>query len=95
MKLVDLRKISIREQAKIHFCLQNGLECVVDEHGVAQVPGLHAKPDFNLEEELAGAGEFLFEPSLPKPPRKLKRAEMESMAAASPAAAAAHDHDDE
>ena len=95
MKLLDLRKVAIREQAKIHFRLRNGMECVVTEYGVAQVPGLHAKPEFHLEEELAEAGEFLLEPRPPKPPRKLRRAEMESMAAATPAAAAAHDHDDE
>jgi hypothetical protein len=95
MTLLDLRKAAIRERAKIHFRLQNGMECVVSEHGVAQVPGLHAKPEFNLEEELAAAGEFLFEPQPPKPPRKLRRAELEAIAAAAPAAAAAHEHEDE
>ncbi len=95
MKLQDLRKAAIREQAKIHFRLRNGMECVVSEHGVAQVPGFRGKPDFNLEEELASADEFLLEPQPPKAPRKLRRAELESMVAAAPAAAAAHDHDDE
>ena len=94
MKLLDLRKAAIREQAKIHFRLRNGMECVVSEHGVAQVPGLHGKPEFNLEEELAAAGEFLVEPRPPKAPRKLRPAEMESIVAAAPAAAA-HDHEDE
>jgi hypothetical protein len=95
MKLQDLRKLAIREQAKIHFRLSNGMECVVNEQGVAQVPALRSKPEFNLEQEAAGAGEFLFEPLPPKPPRKLRRAEIEAMADAAPAAAAAHDHDDE
>jgi hypothetical protein len=95
MKLLDLRKTAIREQAKIHFRLRNGMECIISEHGVAQVPGLHAKPEFNLEEELDVAAEFLLEPKPPKAPRKLRREELESMAAAAPVAAAAHDHDDE
>jgi hypothetical protein len=95
VKLQDLRKAAIREQAKIHFRLRNGMECVVSEHGVAQVPGLHAKPEFNLEEELSAADEFLFEPQPPQAPRKLRRAELEAIAAVAPAAAAAHDHEDE
>ena len=95
MKLLDLRRIALRVQAKIHFRLRNGMECIVNEHGVAQVPGLHAKPEFTLEEELAEAGEFLVEPPPPKAPRKLRRTEVEAMAAAAPVAAAAHDHDDE
>ena len=95
MKLLDLRKAAIREKAKIHFRLRNGMECVVSEHGVAQVPGLHGKPEFNLEEELAAAGEFLLEPQPPKAPRKLHRTELESIAAATPVAAPAHEREDE
>jgi hypothetical protein len=95
MKLAALRRLSIREQAKIHFRLSNGMECVVNEQGVAQVPGLRGKPGFNLEEELAGAGEFLLEPAAPRPPRKLRLEELESMTNASPAAAPAHEHEDE
>lgn len=95
MKLADLRRLSIRKQLKIHFRLRNGLECVVNEQGVAQAPALKSVPDFNFEEELAAAGEFLIEPAAPGQPRKISRAEMTELAAASPAAAAAHDHDDE
>ena len=36
MKLGDLRKLSIKQQLKIHFRLRNGMECIVNE-GVAQV----------------------------------------------------------
>ncbi|HLH18258.1 MAG TPA: hypothetical protein VKX45_13640 [Bryobacteraceae bacterium] len=95
MKLAALRRLSIREQAKIHFRLSNGMECVVNEQGIAQVPGLRSRPAFNLEEELAAAGEFLIEPAAPRPSRKLLRSEIESLAEAAPAAAAAHDHEDE
>jgi hypothetical protein len=95
MTLSDLRKLSIRQQVKIHFRLQNGMECVVNELGVALVPGLHSAPDFNLDTELAGAAEFLLEPAPPSPPRSLRRDELATLAAASPAAAPVHDHDDD
>jgi hypothetical protein len=63
MTLADLRRLSIQKQYLIHFRLRNGLECVVSEHGIAQVPELRKVPDFNLEEELAEASEFLIEPA--------------------------------
>jgi hypothetical protein len=62
VKLADLRKIAIRRQTRIRFRLRNGQECVITEHGVAQVAGLKGVPDFNLEEELALAASFLLEP---------------------------------
>ena len=64
MKLADLRRLSIRKQLRIHFRLRNGMECVISEHGIAQVPALKGVPDFNLEEELTAAGEFLLDLSL-------------------------------
>ena len=94
MHLLDLRRLSVKKRLRIRFALSNGMECVVNEQGVAQVPELRARPAFDLEEELAAAGEFLLEPAGPRPSRKLARAEMESLAAAAPTAAA-HDHDDE
>lgn len=95
MKLADLRRLSIRRQWKIHFKLRNGMECIVDEQGVARAPALHSVPNFNFEEELAEAEEFLVEPAPPAPARKFSRAELTPLADASPAAAAGHDHDDE
>ena len=99
MKLADLRKLSIRKRFRIRFRLQNGLECVIAEDGVARMPALKAVPDFNLEQELASAREFLLEPVIPageKSPRRpcsIERAELEKLALAAPAA---HDeHDDE
>src|SRR5947199_327410 len=65
MKLADLRRYSIRKQFTIRFRLRNGMECVITDTGIAQVPALKAPPDFNLEEELASASEFLLEPSAP------------------------------
>jgi len=105
MKLAELRKLSIRNQSRIHFRLRNGMECILTEHGIAQVPGLKGIPDFNLEEELAAASEFLLEPAgIPDKKndkknqprsRSLTRAELAGMTAGSPAAGTAPEHDDE
>ncbi len=95
MKLADLRRLAIRKDLKIHFRLRNGLECVVNRDGIAQVPGLKGVPDFNLDEELDAAIDFLLEPPPPGRPRKVAQAEMMALSAAAPAASAAPDHEDE
>jgi len=99
MKLADLRKLSIRQQIRIHFRIGNGMECVVTEHGLAQVPGLNTIPDFNLEQELSSAGEFLLEPvtaaKVPAKPRQISREELAGMVAASAPGAAAVEHEEE
>ena len=99
MKLVDLRKIAVRQQFRIRLQISNGLECIVNQHGVAQVPALHGIPDFNLEKELESVSQFLLEPAVadpknPTPPRSLTRDELGAMADRSPVAAAA-DHEEE
>jgi hypothetical protein len=95
VRLADLRRLAVRKQLSISFRLRNGLECVVNRDGVAQVPGLNTVPDFNLEDELAAAGDFRIEPAPPGQPGSIARAEMMQMAAASPLAAASHEHEDE
>jgi len=95
MKLADLRRLTIKKRLKVHFRLKNGMECIMNEQGIATVPALKSAPDFNLEEELSSAAEFLIEPAPPAQSRTIQRAEMTAMAADSPTAAAAHDHDDE
>jgi hypothetical protein len=87
MKLADLRKLAIRRQFRIRFALRNGMECVVDQHGVARVPALNTVPDFDLEVELAAAKEFAIDtapgkdPSIPRP---VRRDELAAMTAVSP-----------
>jgi len=102
MTLADLRKFSIRKQFRVRFPLQSGLECVINEHGVAQVPALESVPDFNLEQELVAVRRFVLEPLVPAgeknppKPRSITREELETLALAAPAAAGARDeHDDE
>ena len=98
MKLADLRRLSIRKQLRIRFPLSNGLECVVTEHGIAQVPTLRRVPDFNLEQELAGASQFVLEPVLADsktrtPAKTLTVDELNAMLSTSPASAAEHEED--
>ena len=103
MKLADLRKYAIRKQIRIRFPLRNGMECVVNELGVAQVPSLKQPPDFNLEEELSAAVTFVLEPVVaagtrnPPKPATMARAELSALTEESHGTAAAtHDeHEDE
>jgi len=99
MKLGDLRKLAIRQQTRIRFPLANGLECVVNEHGVAQVPALHSIPDFNLEQELAAAQHFQLDvlaadPKVPVKTRALRREELAALTDGAPTAEV-HDRDDD
>jgi hypothetical protein len=99
MKLADLRKLSIRQNLKIRFQLSNGMECVITEHGVAQVPALRRAPDFNLEQELVSISEFVLDSAAQDPkrhvaPRRIGREELAAMAAPAASAAGA-EHDEE
>jgi len=105
MTLADLRKLSIRKQFQIRFRLRNGLECVINDHGVAQVPALKGTPDFNLEEELTLANEFLIDAPLdplakktakiPVKPRSVRREEIQAMSGSTTSASAGSSHDEE
>jgi len=99
MKLGDLRKFAIRQQTRIRFPLSNGMECVMNEQGVAQVPALRGVPSFNLEQELAAAQNFQLDsptadPKAPIRTRALRRDEL-AVLTDGPAVVEAHDHDDE
>jgi hypothetical protein len=100
MKLGDLRKLAIRQQSRIRFVLANGMECVVNERGIAQVAALRTVPDFNLEHELAAAQQFVLDtlttdPKQPIQSRELRREELAALAGGGPTTADVHDHDDE
>ncbi len=61
MRLADLRRVAIKSSVRVRFSLSNGMECVLNEHGIAHIPALRAVPDFDLEEELARASQFTVE----------------------------------
>ena len=99
MKLADLRKLSVKKQLRIRFLLPNGMECVVNEHGIAQIPALRTVPDFNLEEALAAVGQFSLEALAADPrkgprPQTLSRDQLAALACAGGPEAAHDDHDE-
>ena len=102
MKLSDLRRVTVRKNLRIRFPLSNGMECVLNEHGIAQVPALRAVPAFNLEEELAAAREFVVEPAgaiekdkaRQKPPRRYTRDEMATLVTAGGGAVGHDEHEE-
>jgi hypothetical protein len=101
MTLTDLRKLTVKKHIRVHFHLQNGMECIVDEHGLARIPALNKVPDFNLERELVSVGEFVLE--MPQETDKkgiakrqtLAREQMDAMTSAPAGGAAAAAHDEE
>ena len=104
MRLLDVRRLAIAETARLRFSAGGNRECVIDEHGVARVPGLNGAPDFNLETELASAQEFHME-FVPRgknakqtpPPKRLTRGQVEQMCERKESGAhvaAGHDEDE-
>jgi hypothetical protein len=111
MRLSDVRRLAIQDHVRVQFPIPMSEEpsafiCVVDEHGVARVPGLAGAPGFTLEAALAEADEFTVEPvPLASAGKKgsdsgaarMSRAEFEQHCnrKAQPAhAGPAHDHDE-
>jgi hypothetical protein len=100
MRLADLRRLSIERETRIRFPVAGGLECVVTERGIAQVPALRGIPAFNLERELAVAREFHFEPAGPSGRNRasaaslLTRAEVARLLAPTPSTAATEHEED-
>ena len=102
MKLIDLRRVTVKKRLRIRFALSNGMECLVTEHGVAQVPALRAVPAFNLEEELVAVQQFLIEPAADgekdrakTKPRTYSRDEMAALMASGAGADTRHDEHEE
>jgi hypothetical protein len=62
LKLGDVRRLAIRKRLRVRFRLANGMECVINERGITEVPGLEAVPDFSLEDEFAKSVQFAVEP---------------------------------
>ena len=99
MKLADLRKVAVKKNLIVRFPLSNGMECVLNQHGIAQVPALRSVPDFNLEDEFTRVQEFLVEPAQndkgKSKPHRYTRGQMAELAAAGTGGETAHDeHED-
>jgi hypothetical protein len=98
MKLADLRRAAIKSNVRVRFSLSNGMECVLNEHGIAQVPDLRSVPNFDLEDELARASRFTVEPVAAEKsrerPRVLSRDELAALVGTKTAEAGHDDHDE-
>ena len=98
MKLADLRRVAIKTSVRFRFPLSNGLECVLNEHGIAEIPALKVVPSFDLEEELARAEKFTMEPvAVEKNKSRIQvfnREQLAVLVGPKTAEAAHDDHDD-
>jgi hypothetical protein len=61
VKLADLRRAAVKHSSRVRFSLPDGLECVVDEHGVARIPALQRATSVNIERELETVRQFSVE----------------------------------
>ncbi len=102
MKLLDVRKLAIRQKVQVRFRMRNGMDCVINETGVAQVPTWKGIPDFNLEEELEAADSFLLEPVVATANRKgapltrsIGKTELSVMTSGSAGGAANPEHEED
>ncbi|MCZ2077576.1 MAG: hypothetical protein HUU41_05490 [Bryobacteraceae bacterium] len=93
MKLTDIRTYAIRQQVRVRFSITNGMECIINEHGISKVPLLNRPPDFNLEQEFSRVSDFTVEPVAAGNGRRAQkremfsRAELEARIGAAPSAA--------
>jgi hypothetical protein len=95
MKLNDLRKYAIRSQVRIQIRLTDEQECIVDNHGIARVPGLTGPTAISLERELESAQMFRLTPTdSTAKSRSVTRQELGELLGDT-TAVAVHDHDDE
>jgi predicted FMN-binding regulatory protein PaiB len=60
MTLAELKKLAIRRQVRIRFAVES-TEALIDEHGIAKVPGLQNVPTFNLDHALGTVAQFRLE----------------------------------
>jgi hypothetical protein len=99
MTLADLRRVAIKTSVRFRFRLSNGLECVLNEHGIAEIPALKTVPDFDLEDELARVAQFTMEPAATVEknkdrPQLFTREQLAGLVGPKTAAAAHEEHED-
>jgi hypothetical protein len=91
MTLTQARRYAVQKQTRIEFRTSQGMQCVIDEHGVARVPELKSAPEFAMTAEFDQASEFTLVKGAQRKPAT--REELSKLAG--PTKAAAHDHDEE
>ena len=91
MTLTAARRYAVQKQTRIEFTTSLGLQCIIDEHGIARVPDLKAAPGFTMTAEFDQAAEFTLVHGAQRKP--VSRMELEQLAG--PTAAATHGHDED
>ncbi|MCX6620149.1 MAG: hypothetical protein NTY38_03545 [Acidobacteria bacterium] len=74
----------MKQRSRIRFPLDNGMECIITEQGICQIPALQAPPQFQFDELFAKVTAFFIESPDGKDrttSRKLSRTELESLTA--------------
>ena len=99
MKLADLRRVAIKNGVRFRFPISNGMECLVNEHGIAEIPALKRVPDFDLETERARAPQYTRETvealeKNKKRPQVFNREQFAALVTPKTAEAAHDDHDE-
>lgn len=96
MKLTDLRRLAIRKQLRLRFPISEAMDCVINEHGILQVPSLKQVPSFQIQDHLNSAERFRVEVPGSDKNQQVSRTELEKMVAAlSPASASVSAHDED
>ena len=84
MDLLAIRRYAIREGVRVRFTLDEVGECLVNEHGVVQVPSWRGVVHFNVEALLASVEQFSVDTAEEPPKRqKVSRAQLQALLGAS------------
>ena len=92
MTLTEARRYAVSKKTRIEFSTASGLDCIIDEHGIARVPELKAAPDFTMTNEFDNATTFVLVRGAQR--ETVSRQQLSDMAGPSKAANHAHDEDE-
>jgi hypothetical protein len=88
MTLLELRRYAVRHGVSVHFSASGVGECLVNEHGVLQIPSLDRTPSFRMDSALPDVEKFTLRPvRTPAKSQTLSRQDFERIIA-EPAGAA-------
>lgn len=90
--LTQARRLAVTKKLRIEFATTQGHQCIIDEHGVARVPGLQSAPEFSLTTEFATASEFTLVEGAQR--RKVTATQLAELSGAQKPAADHHDDDE-
>ena len=92
MTLTEARRFAVQKKTRVEFRTSGGETCVVDEHGVARVPGLTSAPSFVMTDEFDRAAEFTLVRGTQRD--VLSREQLAKLAGPAKTATPSHDEDE-